>query len=479
LLKERLDFSTVRQKIASGEISCISLTEKFLKQIDEGAELNAFISVLGDRALEKAWEVDRKVAEGRAGRLAGLVVAIKDNLTMKDTRTTCGSKILENFISPYDATVVERLEAEDAILIGKTNMDEFGMGSSNEYSAFGPVLNPHDQDRTPGGSSGGSAVAVAAGMALAALGTDTGGSIRQPAALTGVVGLRPTYGRVSRYGLVAFASSLDQIGCLSNTVADCGDVLQVIAGRDPKDSTSSNEPVPDHNSFLGRDIQGLRVGLPEEYFGEGLDDEIRSAVESVVEAMRRSGAVLKKISLPIVDYGIATYYLLCTAEASSNLARYDGIRYGVRDEETSDLLSMYIKTRSRGFGKEVKRRIVLGTYVLSAGYCEAYYRKAQRVRTLIRRGFEKAFEICDVFIGPTTPTTAFGLGEKVDDPLSMYLSDVYTVSAPLAGLPAISIPVGRDSKGLPIGLQITGKPFCEGELLGVAHWVEKAGGTHM
>lgn len=418
-------------------------------------------------------EVDSRYAKDRAGRLAGMTVAIKDNLAMKGIRTTCGSKILEHFISPYDATVIERLESEDAIIIGKTNMDEFGMGSSNENSAFGPVKNPYDHERTPGGSSGGSAVAVAGGMVLTALGTDTGGSVRQPAALTGVVGLRPTYGRISRYGLVAFASSLDQIGIFANTVADCAGVLQVIAGRDPKDSTSSDEPVPDYASFLERDVQGLKVGLPREYFNEGLDEEVRAGVENVIAVLRDSGAVIRSVFLPHTEYGIATYYLIATAEASSNLARYDGVRYGLRDDGFSDLKSMYTRTRSRGFGEEVKRRIMLGTYVLSAGYYEAYYRKAQKARTLIRQDYDRVFKTCDVLFAPTTPTTAFMLGEKLDDPLSMYLSDVYTVSGPLAGVPSISIPVGKDVRGLPIGVQITGRPFGEGELFSVANWIEK------
>ena len=470
---KRTDFKTLRHDIVSGRISCVDLTEQFIEKIDKHDDLNAFISLLKDKARKKAEEVDRKIAQGRAGRLAGMIMAIKDIIAVKGTQTACGSKILKNFVSPYDATVIERLEAEDAIFVGKTNMDEFGMGSSTENSAFGPVKNPHDRERTPGGSSGGSAAAVAAGLAMTALGSDTGGSVRQPAAFTGVIGLRPTYGRVSRYGLVAFASSLDQIGCFSNTAADCAEVLQVIAGRDVRDSTSSDEPVPDYTSFFGRDVKGLKIGLPEEYFRKGLDDEIRIGIEKTVEKLKKSGAVIKKVSFPHTKYSIASYYIIATAEASSNLARYDGVRYGLRTENAPNILSMYTRTRSEGFGDEVKRRIMLGTYVLSAGYYDAYYLKAQKVRTLIKRDYEEAFKTCDVIIGPTTPTTAFKLGEKLDDPLSMYLSDIYTVSAPLAGLPAISVPAGKDSRGLPVGLQITGKPFTERELLGIANWIEK------
>ncbi|MCJ7813301.1 Asp-tRNA(Asn)/Glu-tRNA(Gln) amidotransferase subunit GatA, partial [bacterium] len=407
-----------------------------------------------------------------AGRLAGMIMAVKDIIAMKGSRTTCGSKILEHFISSYDATVIEKMRAEDAIIIGKTNMDEFGMGSSSENSAFNSVKNPYDLQRTPGGSSGGSAVAVSAGLSMSALGTDTGGSVRQPAALTGVVGLRPTYGRISRYGLIAFASSLDQIGIFSQTVADCGEILQVIAGRDDRDSTSSNQPVPDYSSFLNKGVEGLQVGMPKEFFNEGLDHEIKTEVEKITDMMKEEGAVIREVSLPHTDYGIATYYLICTAEASSNLARYDGVQYGFRESRASDLESMYTFTRSEGLGDEVKRRIMLGTYVLSAGYYDAYYLKAQKVRTIIRKDYDRVFQNCDVIIGPTTPTTAFKLGEKCNDPLKMYLSDIYTVTGPLAWIPAISVPIGKDSNGLPIGFQITAKPFDEGQCLRVAHWIE-------
>jgi aspartyl-tRNA(Asn)/glutamyl-tRNA(Gln) amidotransferase subunit A len=453
------------------EVSVRALTEASLGAVKEKESLNAFITVCRDRALQKADEVDRRVSEGKAGRLAGMVLAVKDLIAMKGLPATCGSKMLERYVPPFDATVVERLEAEDAVIVGKTNMDEFGMGSSNENSAFGPVRNPWDETRIPGGSSGGSAVAVAAGMVMAALGTDTGGSVRQPAAHTGTVGLRPTYGRVSRYGLIAFASSLDQIGCITNSVEDCCRLLRVIAGPDPRDATSAAVPVPEYADFLSQDIRGMTFGLPSEYFRDGLDPEIRESVERVVDLLRGGGADVRTVSLPHNDYGIATYYLICTAEASSNLARYDGVRYGLRSGELGGLESMFVRTRHEGFGEEVKRRIMLGTYVLSAGYYEAYYRKAQKVRTLIRRDFENVFRTCDAVIGPTSPTTAFKLGEKVSDPLRMYLTDIYTVTAPLAGLPAVSIPIGTDRRGLPMGLQITGKAFGEGELLGAANWV--------
>lgn len=470
---KKSDFQSVRSQLVAGDLTCQDLTEQYLKKINEGAALNAFISILGDAAREQAAAVDRKISEGRIGRLAGMIIAVKDLIVMKGVRTTCGSRILENYISPYDATVIERLKAEDAIIVGKTNMDEFGMGSSSENSAFNPVKNPHDLERISGGSSGGSAVAVSAGLSMTALGTDTGGSVRQPAALTGVVGLRPTYGRISRYGLIAFASSLDQIGIFSRTVVDCAEVLQVIAGRDNRDSTSSDEFVPNYNSFFEQDVKGLKVGLPKEFLSEGLDPEIRTELEQIIELLKSGGAIIRDVSLPHSSYGIATYYLICTAEASSNLARYDGAHYGFRKNRLSDLESMYTLSRSQGFGDEVKRRIMLGTYVLSAGYYDAYYRKAQKVRTIIRQDYERAFEVCDVIVGPTTPTTAFKLGEKLNDPLSMYLSDIYTVSGPLAGVPAVSIPIGMDSAGLPIGLQITGIPFGEGQCLGMAHWIEK------
>jgi len=369
--------------------------------------------------------------------------------------------------------VIERLLEEDAIIIGKTNLDEFAMGSSTENSYFGPTLNPFDETRVPGGSSGGSAVAVAVGLCTTALGSDTGGSIRQPASFCGVYGLKPTYGRVSRFGLVAFASSFDTIGPLANSTRDIALVLQVIAGRDENDSTCADVPVPDYLSFIGLDVKGLRVGVPEEYFSLGLDDEVREAIQKRIDFLSENGAIIEKISLPHTEYNIPTYYILVTAEASSNLARYDGARYGYRASGVKSLYEMYVKSRSEGFGAEVKRRIMLGTYVLSAGYYEAYYRKAQKVRRLIKEDFDRAFEKVDVIITPTSPTTAFKLGEKIDDPLQMYLSDIYTVSVNLAGVPAINVPVGFDSKGLPIGMQIIGRQFDEGTILRVSDFIER------
>ncbi len=469
-----ITFAEARRRIESGEISTRALTEAFLGQIEAQRHLNAFITVMGDVALEQAEQVDEKIRAGQAGPLAGMVMAIKDNICIQDAPVTCGSHILEGFVSLYDATVVRRLKDADVVLIGKTNMDEFAMGSSNENSYFGPVRNPHDTERVPGGSSGGSAVAVAAHMSMAALGSDTGGSIRQPAALTGVVGLKPTYGRVSRFGLVAFASSLDQIGPLTNTVADAASILTVISGHDDRDSTSAPVAVPDFAAALGKDVGGLRVGVPREYFAAGLDDDIVEATTAAIDRLRQAGAEIREVSLPHTDYAIATYYIIATAEASSNLARYDGARYGVRAEDSRELEEMYVKSRSQGFGTEVKRRIMLGTYVLSAGYYEAYYRKAQKVRTLIQRDFEHAFESCDVLVGPTSPTTAFKLGEKLEDPLTMYLSDIFTVSVNLAGLPGLSLPCGVDSNGLPIGLQLIGRPFEEERILQVADYLEGA-----
>ncbi|MFQ5707129.1 MAG: Asp-tRNA(Asn)/Glu-tRNA(Gln) amidotransferase subunit GatA [bacterium] len=470
---DTLSFDTVREGLTQGEWTCKSIVEHYLKQANEGAPLNAFISFFGEAAQKEAEEIDLKIQSGRSGKLAGLVVAAKDNLVIKGQRVTCASRILENFVAPYSATVIERLRAEDAIIIGKTNMDEFAMGSSNENSYFGAVKNPHDPERVPGGSSGGSCVAVAADLTMAALGSDTGGSIRQPASFCGVVGMKPTYGRVSRFGLVAFASSFDQIGPIAKTVADAALILEVIAGPDARDSTSAAQPVPAFSEAVGRDVAGLRIGLPREYFAEGLDEEVRKGVESAVECLKQGGAQLVDISLPHTDYAIATYYVLTTAEASSNLARYDGARYGFRAPEARSLEEMYVNSRSQGFGEEVKRRIMLGTYVLSAGYYDAYYRKGQKVRTLIKQDFGQAFQNCDCLLSPTAPTTAFKIGEKIDDPLAMYLSDIYTVSANLAGLPALSVPCGLDSKNLPIGVQVTGKQFDEEMVLRVGDFIER------
>ncbi len=469
----RATLDDARRALQAGETSVEKITEGFLGAVESGKHLNAFLNVSGPRALEQARRVDKRRAAGDAGPLAGMVVAVKDVLCMKGERTTCGSRMLENFVSLYDATAVARLRDADAVLIGKTNMDEFAMGSSTENSAFGPVRNPVDETRVPGGSSGGSCVAVAGGMAHAALGTDTGGSIRQPAAFCGVVGLKPTYGRVSRYGLVALSSSFDQIGPFANSVRDAARVLQVIAGRDERDSTSAPVEVPAFEAAMSGNVRGKRIGLPVEAFGEGLAPEIRQAIDRCVETLRAGGAVVSDVRLPHSPYNISAYYILMTAEASSNLARYDGARYGHRSGEARDLASMYTRSRSEGFGTETKRRIMLGTYVLSAGYYDAYYRKAQKVRRLIQNDFLEAFRSVDCLLMPTTPTTAFAFGEKIDDPLAMYLSDIYTVSANLAGIPALSLPAGTDGRGLPIGVQILGPHFGEPAILNVAEYLEK------
>ncbi len=471
-LTQPTTFDATRTAIESGTTTVERVIETYLARIENKKRLNAFLSVFTDKALSHARTVDKKIAAGNAGKLAGMVVAVKDVLCMKDEVVTCGSKILQNFTSLYDATAVQRLQDEDAVVVGKTNMDEFAMGSSTENSAYGPVLNPVDETKVPGGSSGGSCVAVAAGMSHTALGTDTGGSIRQPASFCGVVGMKPTYGRVSRYGLVALSSSFDQIGPFANSVADAARVLQVIAGHDEMDSTSAKIPVPDYSSFLTKDVKGIKIGLPREAFGEGLNGEVRQAIEQSIDKLRSAGAEIIEVGLPHSEYNISTYYVLMTAEASSNLARYDGARYGYRSKGVKELSEMYVKSRSEGFGAETKRRIMLGTYVLSAGYYDAYYRKAQQVRRLIQNDFFNAFETVDCILMPTSPTTAFDFGEKSDDPLAMYLSDIYTVSANLAGIPGISVPCGVDSKGLPIGVQLLGKQFDEGMILKVADFLE-------
>ena len=466
----------LRERIRSREISSREVSETVLARIEEiDGEINAFITVTADKALRQADEVDRRIASGEeVGPLSGVPIAIKDIICTRGIRTTCGSRILEPFVPPYDATSVERLRAADAIFVGKTNMDEFGMGSSTENSHFGPARNPRDPDRVPGGSSGGSASAVAAEETVLALGSDTGGSIRQPAAFCGIVGLKPTYGRVSRFGLVAYASSLDQIGPLAGDVRDTALLLGVIAGPDRQDSTSAAVPVPDYLSELESGVEGMRIGLPKEYFGEGLDPEVKDAVLRAAGALEDAGGKLHEVSLPHTEYAIAAYYIIATAEASANLARYDGVKYGFRAEDGDDLLDMYARTRSEGFGEEVKRRIMLGTYALSAGYYDAYYLKAQRVRTLIKRDFERAFETCDLLITPVAPTPAFRIGEKIEDPLQLYLSDIYTVSANLAGVPGLSVPGRLSSGGLPIGVQILGPPFEEGRVLRAGYAVEQA-----
>jgi len=462
-----------RAALREGSTTVERVTAGFLEAIRAGSRLNAFLDVFDDRAMDQARNVDAKIAAGNGGPLAGMVVAVKDVLCMEGVKTTCGSRILADFVSPYDATAVARLRAADAVLIGKTNMDEFAMGSSTENSAFGPVRNPVNESKVPGGSSGGSCVAVAAGMAHAALGTDTGGSIRQPAAFCGVVGMKPTYGRVSRYGLVALSSSFDSIGPFASCVRDVARVLGVIAGRDDNDETSADVPVPSYEQFLTKDVRGKTVGLPGEAFGEGLSPEIRRAIDACVARLRDGGAIVRDVRLPHSPYTISAYYILMTAEASSNLARYDGARYGYRSGGAKDLAAMYTRSRSEGFGAETKRRIMLGTYVLSAGYYDAYYRKAQRVRRLIQEDFDAAFRDVECLLMPTTPTTAFGVGEKINDPLAMYLSDVYTVSANLAGIPAISVPCGTDGAGLPIGVQVLGPRFGEGAVLTVADFLEQ------
>jgi aspartyl-tRNA(Asn)/glutamyl-tRNA(Gln) amidotransferase subunit A len=466
--------ASLRKLIASRETSAVEVCRSALARIEQLSELNAFITTTGESALLDAERIDRAAEKGESlPKLAGSIIAIKDNLVMRGVRTTAGSRILFNYKPPYTATAVERLQAAGAIIIGKTNLDEFAMGSSTENSAYSPVKNPWDPERVPGGSSGGSAVAVAAGMAIGALGSDTGGSVRQPASFCGVVGLKPTYGRVSRYGLIAFGSSLDQIGALANSVEDAAAILGVIAGRDPNDSTSSNVEVDDYSAVAG-DVRGLRVGVPREYFGEGLDSDVKEKIEAAIKTFEELGANVVDVSLPHTEYAVPVYYLIATAEASSNLARYDGVRYGFRAEEAATLMEMYSRTRDQGFGAEVKRRIMLGTYALSAGYYDAYYGKAQKVRALIERDFHNAFASCDVIATPTAPTPAFKLGEKTDNPLEMYLSDIFTITANLAGVPGISLPCGLSSKGLPIGVQLIGRHFDEATLFRAAHNLEQA-----
>jgi aspartyl-tRNA(Asn)/glutamyl-tRNA(Gln) amidotransferase subunit A len=467
-----IDFA--RDLILRKETTAAALTASFYDKIEaEDPDIHAYLSLTSERALAKADEIDAKADDEAAlPPLAGVPIAVKDTFMTRENVTTAGSRVLEHFVAPYDATAVERLEKAGAVILGKTNCDEFAMGSSNENSAFAPVRNPRNLSRVPGGSSGGSAAAVASGTAVAALGSDTGGSIRQPAAFCGVVGLKPTYGRVSRYGLIAFASSLDHVGPITKSVKDAAIMLQVIAGQDERDATSAKVAVPDYIESIGMSVQGVRIGVPDEYFPSGLDPEIRKAIEQSLANLRNSGCEIKRISLPHTKYAIPAYYLIATAEASANLARYDGVRYGLRARESGTLQQMYRKSRDEGFGAEVKRRILLGTYALSAGYYDAYYLKAQRVRSLIARDFEQAFRDVDAIITPTSPTPAFRLGEKIEDPLAMYLADVFTVTANLAGIPAISVPCGTTSEGLPIGLQILARHFDEAMALRVGHVVE-------
>lgn len=474
-----LTVTQIQDLLVRKEVSAEELVRAHLKRIEEkDAEVHAYLTLTPERALEQARKVDRQIAAGEPlSPLAGVPAAVKDVILTRGIRTTCASKILENYIAPYDATAVARIELAGACILGKTNCDEFAMGSSTENSGFFPTRNPQDFSRVPGGSSGGSAAAVAADLATVALGSDTGGSIRQPAALCGVVGMMGTYGRVSRYGLVAFASSLDHIGPFGRSVRDVARVLHIIAGRDPKDSTSAGVSVPDYDAALDGKVRGVKVGVPAEYFS-GLDPKIGDKVQAGIDLLARLGCTILPIHLPHTPYAIACYYIICMAEASSNLARYDGIRYGFRWREYEDLRDMYRKTRNRGFGPEVKRRIMLGTYVLSSGYYDAYYLKAQKVRTLITRDFVEAFDDVDVIATPTSPIPAFKLGERLNDPLQMYLADIYTVTASLAGIPGISVPCGKTKCEcrLPVGMQMLAKHFDEARLLQVAHAFEQAGG---
>jgi aspartyl-tRNA(Asn)/glutamyl-tRNA(Gln) amidotransferase subunit A len=469
------DALALRQEIVSKKTRAVDVTERALQRIESvDSRVKAFLCVMREPALGQARRVDEKVARGeKLGPLAGVPVAVKDNLCTTDARTTCASRILENYLPPYDATVVRKLREADAVIIGKTNLDEFAMGSSTENSAFFTTRNPWNLELVPGGSSGGSAAAVAAGMATLALGSDTGGSIRQPAALTGTVGFKPTYGRVSRYGLVAYGSSLDQVGPFARTVREAALLAQVISGHDPMDSTSVAQPAPELVEKLERDAQGLRLGVPKEYFGAGLDPEVRAAVESAIEKLVSKGAVRVEVSLPLTEFGIAAYYIVAPCEASSNLARYDGVHYGHRAKGYDDLGSLMATSRREGFGAEVTRRIILGTFALSTGYYEAYYNRALKVRRKIQEDFNRAFEACDVIVGPTSPTAAFPVGAKSEDPLAMYLCDVYTVSTNLAGLPGVSVPCGLTKSGLPIGLQVQGRAFDDAGVLQAARCFER------
>ena len=474
-----LTIHELRHKLRRGDLTSTQLTQALFDRIeDTDGKIGSYLTVCRDRGMAEARAADERLANGDASSpLLGIPLTLKDVLLTEGVPTTCASRILQGFTPPFDATAVRRLREAGAVLLGKTNMDEFAMGSSTENSGFSLTRNPWDPDRVPGGSSGGSAAAVAAGQCVAALGTDTGGSIRQPAAFCGVVGLKPTYGRVSRFGVVAYASSLDQVGPIARDVSDCALVLQAIAGHDPADSTSVDAPVPDYPSELSRGASGLRVGVPGEYFAAGIQPEVEQAVRQGVREIEKAGAAVVEVSLPRTGYAVAAYYVIATAEASSNLARYDGMRYGPR-AQAEDLTSTYTKSRSQGFGPEVKRRILLGAYVLSAGYYDAYYLKAQKARTLVRQDFESALRQCDAIVAPTTPTTAFHIEEMTEDPLRMYLSDIFTVPANLAGLPALSLPCGFDRAGLPIGMQIIGRPFDEATVLRLGHAFEQATEWH-
>jgi aspartyl-tRNA(Asn)/glutamyl-tRNA(Gln) amidotransferase subunit A len=470
----QLTIHELQRKLKDGSLTSVEITESVYRRIASVEEkVHSYITLMRETAIEQARAADRRIKEGTAGELTGIPIALKDVLCTEGVRTTCGSRTLEDFIPPYDATVVRKLKDAGAVFVGKTNMDEFAMGSSTETSRFGITKNPWDLERIPGGSSGGSAAAVAADECIASLGTDTGGSIRQPAALCGVVGLKPTYGRVSRFGLVAFASSLDQIGPITKDVEDCAIMMNAIAGHDTSDSTSVPKEVPDYRAYISRDIKGCTIGIPKEYFVEGVDPEIRVSIDTTIKILEGLGARCLDISLPHTEYCIATYYIIAPSEASSNLARYDGVRYGFRAPNEENLLDMYRKTRSSGFGAEVKRRIMIGTYSLSSGYYDAYYKKASQVRALIRDDFDSAFTKCDVILTPATPTPAFRIGEKMDDPLQMYLYDIFTLSANLAGVPGISVPCGYTKGGLPMGVQFMANHFEEGKLLQIASAYEK------
>jgi len=470
----KLTIHELQEMLARRQVSAVELTRDVLQRIEKVEDkVRAYITLDPEGAIKQAEAADKELKEGTGGALCGIPLSIKDVLCTDGMRTTCGSRILENFVPPYDATSIEKLKKAGAVLLGKASMDEFAMGSTSENCAFGSPRNPWHAEYICGGSSGGSAASVAADECIASLGTDTGGSIRQPASHCGVVGLKPTYGRVSRYGLVAFASSLDQIGPLTKDVTDCALMMNVISGYDAKDSTSVEEEVPDYRKSLAEGLQGLKVGIPREYFVKGLDPEVEKAVKQGIDILREAGAETVEVSLPHTDYCVAVYYIIAPAEASSNLARYDGVRYGFRDKSSDTLLDLYKNSRSKGFGDEVKRRIIMGTYALSSGYYDAYYKKASQVRTLIAEDFKKVFEICDVLASPVTPTPAWKLAEKIDDPLSVYLSDILTISANLAGLPGISVPCGFSGTGLPIGLQIQSAHFQEEKLLRAAYNLEQ------
>jgi aspartyl-tRNA(Asn)/glutamyl-tRNA(Gln) amidotransferase subunit A len=476
--RHQLTIHEASRRLAAGDVTAVALTEAILERISAtDGDIRAYLALTPERALEQARAADEARAAGKEGDLLGIPLAIKDVLCTRGIPTTAGSRILEGFVPPYDATAVRRLKEAGAVIVGKTNTDEFAMGSSTENSGYFTTRNPWDLSRVPGGSSGGSASAVAADACLAALGTDTGGSVRQPAAMCGVVGLKPTYGRVSRYGLIAFASSLDQVGVLTKDVTDATILLDAIAGHDPCDSTAVEMPVPDYGTALSGDVRGVRVGVPREYFIDGLQTEVETAVRAAVDTLAALGAEVREVSLPHTNYALPVYYLIAPAEASANLARYDGVRYGLRADSES-LNGMYRTTRGQGFGPEVKRRIMLGTYALSAGYYDAYYLKAQKARTLIKADFDAAFDAVDVILGPTSPTTAFRIGDKVKDPLQMYLSDVFTLSMNLAGICGLSLPCGFDEQGLPIGLQVTGSAFGEEQVLRVAYAYEQATDWH-